>query len=196
MSQQSVWNATTVSKCNWKQLTKHTNIPTCPCFCCPDAITFSPDVGTVWCQLKSKALKRTFSCPFADISCSSHLLGIWSSLVGRQAARFPVLLRPGIDLSFSSTWGKMCHILQVYCLTLVAEAAVGFQLEGWQQFETFDNLPGSEWQPQVCAPSVSLFLFVLLSLFLLLFVCFWFRMYASGMLSICFSVSHMLWLYS
>ena len=64
----------------------------------------------------------------------------------------------------------MCHILQVCCLTLVAEAAaVGWQhQQGWQQFEIVDNLPDSEWQPQVCS---ALCLFVCLSACVCMCVC-------------------------
>lgn len=29
------------------------------------------------------------------------------------------------------------------------------QMGGWQQFETFDNLDGSQWKAQVCWPFVS-----------------------------------------
>ena len=70
----------------------------------------------------------------------------------------------------------MCLILQVCCLTLlVAEAAVG-NGQGWQQFETVENLLDSEWQPQVCSPSVLLpqmLTFLASSVLSVFFFCFW-----------------------
>ena len=66
---------------------------------------------------------------------------------------------PHLNLILLPAWGKMCHILQVCCLTLVAEAALGWQ-QGWQQFETVNTLSDTEWQPQV------------LSIFVCVFVCY------------------------